>query len=137
MRNNSSVAYLQAGEAQAALKSVEGTPAIFAAGGDQRRQGISLGNLGAALEAVGRLDEAAEAYLQSAELLQASGENDLRVYVMKSLSALQLRTGRHIEALASMQSGLEGIEHPKPQERLLKRLFGAPLKFFGKSSDRS
>ena len=59
MSNNSSVAFLQAGEAQEALRSVEGTPAVFAAAGDKRRQGISLGNLGAALEAVGRLDEAA------------------------------------------------------------------------------
>src|SRR5574341_473332 len=58
MSNNSSVSFLQAGEAQEALRAVEGTPATFANAGDVRRQGISLGNLGAALEAVGRLDEA-------------------------------------------------------------------------------
>jgi tetratricopeptide (TPR) repeat protein len=137
MSNNSSVAYLQAGEAQEAFRSVEGTPAIFAKAGDLRRQGISLGNLGAALEAMGRLDDAADAYRQSAELLQSAGENDLRAYVMKSLSALHLRTGRHVAAIAAMESGLEGIEHPKPQQRLLKRLLSAPLKLLGRSSDKS
>ena len=137
MRNNSSVAYLQAGEVQAALRAVEGTPAIFATAGDIRRQGMALGNLGAALEAMNRLDEAAKAYSQSAELLESIGENDLRAFVMKSLSALQMRSGRHIEALATMQAGLDGIEHPKPQQRLLKRLLKVPFKFLGKSPDQS
>jgi len=132
MRNNSSVAYLQAGERQAALNAVEGTPSIFASAGDVRRQGMALGNLGSALEANNRLAEAAEAYQQSADLLSQSGEQDLRAYVMKSLSALQLRKGQHVEALATMQAGLEGMEHPKPQERLLKRLLRAPFKFLGK-----
>lgn len=132
MSNNSSVAFLQAGEVQEALRSVEGTPAVFAKAGDLRRQGISLGNLGAALEAVGRLDEAVDVYRQSAELLKASGEDDLRAYVMKSLSALQLRKGRHIEAIAAMESGLEGIKHPKPQQSLLKKILAAPLKLLGK-----
>ncbi len=137
MRNNSSVAYLQAGEAQLALKAVEGTSAIFAEVGDLRRQGMSLGNLGCALEAVDRHSQAADAYRQAAELLEQAGEHDLRAYVMKSLSGLQLRSGHHIEALGTMQSGLEGIEHPKPQERLLKRLLQAPFKLLSKSSDQS
>jgi hypothetical protein len=50
---------------------------------------------------------------------------------------LHLRTGRHIEAIAAMESGLEGIQHPKPQQRLLKRLLSAPLKLLGKSSRQS
>jgi len=137
MRNNSSVAFLQAGEAHAALEVVQETAQVFAAAGDLRRQGMSLGNLGAALEAVDRLPEAMDAYQQSAELLEQAGEQDLRAYVMKSISALQLRKGKPIEALSTMQSGLEGIEHPKPQERLLKRLLKAPFKFLGRSSDSS
>jgi tetratricopeptide (TPR) repeat protein len=137
MRNNSSVAWLQAGENQSSLKAVEGTPAIFEAAGDIRRQGMALGNLGSSLEACGRLKEASDAYQKSADLLKQTGENDLRAYVMKSLSALQLRTGHHIEAIATMEAGLDGIEHPKPQERLLKRLLQAPFKFLGKSSNDS
>jgi tetratricopeptide (TPR) repeat protein len=137
MRNNSSVAYLQAGEAQVAYKAVDGTPAIFANAGDIRRQGMALGNIGSALEATNRLEEAADAYRQSAEILQQAGETDLRAYVMKSLSALQLRTGHHLEALATMQSGLEGVEKPKPQQRLLQRLLKTPFNILGRSSNKS
>lgn len=133
MRNNSSVAFLQAGEAEAALKAVEGTVETFANAGDIRRQGMALGNLGAALEAASRLDESAEAYQQSAELLKQAGETDLRLHVMRSLSALQLRTGRQVEALATMQSGLEAVDKPSPKQRILKRLLNIPAKLLNRS----
>ena len=128
LANNCSVAYLQAGEAAAALSTVEGTPAIFAAAGDIRRQALALGNLAAALEAQSRLDEAADVYQQSADLLQQAGEYTLRVDVMRSLSALQLRTGRQLEALATMQAGLEGVKHPSPKQRVLKKLLQVPFR---------
>ena len=133
MRNNSSVAFLQAGEAEAALQAVEGTVEIFAQAGDIRRQGMALGNLGAALEAVNRAEESMAAYLQSAELLNQAGETDLRLHVMRSLSSLQLRSGRQIEALATMQAGLEGVEKPGPKQRLLKRLLNIPSKLLNRS----
>jgi tetratricopeptide (TPR) repeat protein len=132
MANNCSVAYLQAGEAEAALKAVEGTPEVFAAAGDIRRQGMALGNLGSALEAVDRLDEAGEAYLQSAELLEQAKDTQARASVMQSLSALQLRTGRHLQALATMQAGLEGMERPSPRQRMLKRLLQVPYQMLNK-----
>jgi len=133
MRNNSSVAFLQAGEAESALRAVEGTVETFAEAGDIRRQGMALGNLGAALEAAGRLDESAEAYGRSAELLKQAGETDLRLHVMRSLSALQLRSGRQIEALATMQAGLEAVDKPSPKQRILKRLLNLPAKLLNRS----
>jgi len=133
MRNNSSVAYLKAGDGKAALQVVEGTPAIFGAAGDIRRQGIALGNLGAALEATSQLKQAAQAYEQSADLLKRVGDHDLRAYVMQSLSSLQMRSGRQLEALATMQSGLEEIEHPTPKQSFLKRLLRVPSKLINKS----
>ena len=56
--NNSSVAYLRLGDGEGALQAVEGTPEVFASAQDIRRQGIALGNLGAALDAVKRIDAA-------------------------------------------------------------------------------
>jgi len=128
MRNNCCVAYLQAGEGEVALSAVHETPAVFAASGDLQRQGMALGNLGAALEAVDRLEEAAEVYSQSVALLQETGATDLYLHVVKSLSALYLRTGRHVEALAIMQSGLDNIDHPNLRQRALKELLQAPFK---------
>jgi hypothetical protein len=68
--NNCGVAYLRIGNGKSALQAIEATPATFAAAGDVRRQGLALGNLGDALEAVGRKQEAADVFMQSADLLE-------------------------------------------------------------------
>jgi tetratricopeptide (TPR) repeat protein len=132
MSNNASVALLQAGDAEGALQAVGTTPEIFAQAGDLRRQGMALGNRGAALDTLKRFDEAIEAYEQSAEVFKQIGADDLRANVLKSLSGLQLRTGRQMQALASMQAGLDQMEKPTPQQSLLKRLLRFPLQMLGK-----
>ena len=126
--NNASVAYLQAGDAQASLQLVEGTPELFADAGDLLRQGMALGNLAAALEASDRLEEAADLYQQSADVLKQAGEEQLRANALQALSALQLRTGRQLEALASMSAGLEELKHPNPKQSILKRLLRIPFR---------
>ncbi len=134
MANNVSVALLQDGDAEGALRAAEGTAATFAAAGDQKRQAMALGNQAAALEALKRLDEAEQLYWQSAEILKNINETDLRLSVMQSISALQLRTGRQMQAVATMQAGVEGLEKPTLTQRLLKRLFNIPLKMIGGGS---
>jgi tetratricopeptide (TPR) repeat protein len=126
--NNASVAYLQAGEAEAALRAVDGSDLVFAQAGDAHRQALALGNRAAALEALDRLDEAAASYEASADLLKQLGETDLRATVMQALSALQLRQGRRLEALATMQAGLAGVKHPNVKQRLAKKLLETPFK---------
>lgn len=128
MKNNASVAYLKAGDRQAALQVVEGTPAVFAQAGDIRRQGLALGNLGAAYDALNYKAEAIEAYQQSAELLERSGEEEMRAHVLQSLSALQLRSGKQLEAVATMEAGLESFKKPTLKQRLLKRLLRLPFR---------
>ena len=122
MLNNSSVAYLRAGEGEAALQAVEGTPDVFAEAGDIRRQGIAEGNLGAALDSLKRMDEAADAYQKSADLLGQAGEQDLRAHVLKSLSVIQLRQGDQMQAVGTMQASLE-TGKSNLFSRLLKRSF--------------
>jgi tetratricopeptide (TPR) repeat protein len=133
MRNNSSVAYLQGEDLNAAFSAVEGTPEIFEAAGDTLRQGMAYGNLGAVYEAQEKYEDAIDAYSRSADLLGEAGDNDLRLNVMKSLSAVKMREGRHLEALAAMQSGLEDIEKPTVKQSFLKKLLGMPNKFLGGS----
>jgi len=85
-----------------------------------------LGNTGAALEALGRLEEAIQAYQMSSDLLKETGDKAMRVHVMQSLSALQLRTGRQMESMATMQFGLEEIEKPSLTQRTLQKLLKIP-----------
>ncbi len=133
MNNNLSVALLHAGEAEAALQAVDGTPEFFGREGDRRRQAMAFGNQGAALAALDRPDEAEAAYQESAALLRDLGEDELHASVMRAVSELQLKGGRHLEAVASMQTGLDGIKKPKLQQRMLRRLLKMPFKLINRS----
>lgn len=127
--NNCGVSYLRDGDGQSALHVIQDTPATFASVGDIRRQGMALGNLGDALEAVDNKNEAADIYEQSADLLERAGEDELRAHVLQSLSKLQLKSGRQIEALATMEAGLEGFKKPSIKQRFLKKLLQLPFRF--------
>ena len=74
MKNNMSVALLQAGKAQESLDAALGTDLVFAGAKDIKSQGMALGNQAAALEALNRFDEAIAAYERSAELFAEVGE---------------------------------------------------------------
>jgi tetratricopeptide (TPR) repeat protein len=128
MANNRSVALLQSGDAQGALAAAEGTDRVFALAGDARRQALALGNQAAALEALKRLDEALERYWQSSNLLKQVGDEDSRAVVLKSISALQIRTGHQLEALASMDAALGGQKKLSIKERFLKKLLDVPMR---------
>ncbi|MDX1437579.1 MAG: tetratricopeptide repeat protein [Anaerolineales bacterium] len=131
MANNRSVCLLELGEAEEALNAVEGTPELFAEIGDSHRQALAYGNQAAALQALGRVDEAEAHYLQSADLLEQVGEDQLRATVLRSLSEMQLRSGRAIDAVISMQDGVSGVKKPRAQQRIIKKLLQMPNRFLG------
>ncbi len=130
--NNISVALLKVGDAQGAWQAAQGTAEIFAAQGDVRRQAMALGNIGAAEEALGRVPEAIASYEQAAELFKQIGEHELRAPVLKSLSALQLRSGK-LEAIATMNAGLEESGKTSRSQRILKKMLEVPLKWIFRS----
>lgn len=134
MANNCSVALLQAGDKEGALAMVQGTEAVFVEVGDRKRQAMALGNQAAALEELNRLEEAEQTYWKSAEILKEIGEKDLRVSIMQSISAIQLRTGRQLQAVASMHAGVDEIDKPNPKQRFLKGLLGIPMKLLTKQT---
>jgi len=122
MKNNQSVALLKAGNAQGAFDAVAGTESVFQAAGDIRRQGFAAGNEASALDALGRLDEAATKYQHSADLLNKAGEDQMRAHVLESLSALQIKQGKTMDAVYTMQSGAAGVKKPTFKQRLTKSL---------------
>ena len=132
MANNQSVALLQAKDPEAALEAVRGTEEVFQQAGEVVKQAIAIGNRAAALESLSRFEEAEAAYQRSADLLKENGEMDLYAHVMKTLSAVQIRQGKQLEALANMQAGMERLEKPSFKQRLLKKLLKIPYKFIRK-----
>lgn len=131
MRNNASVAWLQANRADEALRCVEGTVEIFAHAGDGHRQALALGNRAAALEALGQLEEALTVYREAAERLMAVGDNENYAVVKRRISALHVKMGNQIAAVISMDDALEHQPRLSAREKALKSLFGVLRRVMG------
>ena len=120
MKNNQSVALLQAGKVQESLDAARGTETVFAGTNDKKRSAMALGNQAAALEALDRLDEALTYYERSADLFAQAGEADLRSTVLKSAAAIKLKRGQLTEAGFKMIGALEAKSKPSFLERILR-----------------
>ncbi len=122
MKNNQSVAWLQAGNPGAAWQAARGTAGAFAEAGDFRREGIAWGNEAAALQALGRSNDALDKYRLAAEAFQRAGEGELRNTVMQTVAGIKLKQGKIMDALLNMQIGLSGVKHPTLKQRILLAL---------------
>jgi tetratricopeptide (TPR) repeat protein len=122
MKNNQSVALLQAGQAQAAYDAAAGTDEIFAQAGDVNRQAMALGNQAAALEALKKLDQALEAYERSAALFAEAGESEMRSMVLQSAAAIKLQRGKLVDSALSMIGSVESTKKPNLLQRFLRFL---------------
>jgi tetratricopeptide (TPR) repeat protein len=122
MKNNLSVALLQAGKAQEAYEAAAGTDEIFAQAGDVNRQAMSFGNQAAALEALKKLDQALEAYERSAALFAEAGEGEMRSIVLQSAAAIKLRRGKMVDSALSMIGSVESTQKPNLLQRFLRFL---------------
>lgn len=122
MRNNQSVALLQAGRAKEALQATEGTEALFEKAGDVKRQGFAAGNRAAALEGLKKYDEALAEYERAASLLEQAGEGDMHSVVRKAAANLNLKRGRVTAAQMDVYDSLRLVEKPSFTQRFMKLL---------------
>jgi len=120
MKNNMSVALLQAGRPQESLDAVLGTDKFYEGVKDIKSQAMALGNQAAALEGLNRYDEAIATFERSAELFAQVGEGDLRAMVMKSAAAIKLKTGKITDSAFKMMGSLDVKDNPSFFERILK-----------------
>ena len=132
MASSLSVVLLKAERPEEALESATGTPEIFLQAGEETLAAQALGNLGSALEACGDLAGAEEAYRQAADLFESLGDTEHHRYTMQSLSHLQLRSGRPLEALTAMQHSLDARSRPGVRDRLLRFLLKLPNRLLGR-----
>lgn len=128
MANNRSVALLKAGDAEGALNAAIGTEEIFAQAGDICRQAIALSNQASAMEELGQLEQALELYKKSSDLFEKCDNQEMRGYVLRSMSALYIRMGKQFNALASMNAALNSTKKLTLKERLLRKLLNLPFR---------
>lgn len=122
MKNNQSVALLQAGKAKEAFQATEGTEAIFEQAGDLKRQGVAVSNRAAALEGLKKWKEALAEYDRAASLLEQAGEGDMHSMVRKSAANLNLKLGRVSDSQMDVLDSLRLAEKPTLTQRILKFL---------------
>ena len=120
MNNNRSVALLKNNQPQEALDAALDTDKIFEGASDPSRQGIALGNQAAALEALGRADEALALYERAASLFDDANEKEMRAIVLKSIAAIKLKQGKINEAGFEMLGALGATPKPTFFQRILK-----------------
>ena len=122
MKNNQSVALLQAGKAEDALHATDGTEEIFKKAGDIKRQGYAVGNRAAALEGLKKYQDAIAEYERAATLLEQAGDGDMHSVVRKAAANLHLKHGRISAAQMDVYDSLRLVEKPSFTQRILKFL---------------
>lgn len=122
MKNNESVAWLQAGKAKEALQATEGTEEIFLKAGDLKRQGIAVSNRAAALEGLKKWKDALDEYDRAADLLEKAGEGDMHSIVRKAAANLNLKRGRIEASQMDVYDSLRLVEKPSFTQRIMKFL---------------
>ena len=122
MRNNQSVALLQAGKAKDALQATEGTEEIFQKAGDVKRQGIAVSNRAAALEGLGQWNEALAEYDRAAMLFEGVGEGDMHSIVRKAAANINLKRGRFVHSQMDVYDSLRLVKKPTFVQRIMKFL---------------
>lgn len=122
MKNNQSVALLQAGKAKEALQATEGTEEIFQNASDIKRQGIAVSNRAAALEGMKKWQEALAEYNRAASLFEQVGEGDMHSIVRKAAANLNLKRGRITDSQMDVFDSLRLVEKPTLLQRIMKFL---------------
>ncbi len=122
MKNNASVAYLQAGDPQKALDAAAETDKVFEGAKDVKRWAMAIGNQAAALDELGLWQEALTAYDRSAQLFFEVNEKDMRALMLKSAAGIKLKRGRVSDSAFEMIGALEAKATPSIFERILRFL---------------
>ena len=122
MKNNQSVALLQGGKADDALKATEGTEEIFAGAGDLKRQGIAIANRAAALEGLKKWQEALAEYDRAASLFEQAGEGDMHSTVRKASANIHLKFGHVNSTQMDVYDSLRLVENPTFAQRIMRFL---------------
>jgi len=128
MKNNQSVALLQAGKAKDALQATEGTEEIFENAGDLRRQGVAVGNRAAALEELKKWKDALAEYDRAASLFEQAGAGDMHSVVRKAAANLNLKRGRFTDSQLDVYDSLRLVEKPTLTQRIMKFLIRIGLR---------
>ena len=128
MKNNQSVALLQAGKAKEAFQATDGTEHVFEQAGDRKRQGIAISNRAAALEGMRNWNEALAEYDRAAKLFEEISEGDMHSVVRKAAAEINLKRGRFGDSQMDVFDSLRLVKKPTLTQRIMKFLIRLGLR---------
>lgn len=128
MKNNESVAFLQAGNAREAFQATDGTEQVFLKAGDLKRQGIAVSNRAAALEGLKKWKEALADYDRAAAIFEQAGEGDMHSMVRKAAAGVNLKRLRVTDTQMDVLDSLRLVEKPTLMQRFMKFLMRIGLR---------
>lgn len=131
MKNNQSVAYIQADDPQSALNCLKGVADQFENAQDQYKAGLTYGNLATAHQALNNLDQAKDYCFKAADYLREGNHSEEYTMIMNMLVSIQMKQGKLFDAAASAHLFIDQIPHPTFRQRLLKIVYKI-YKFFTK-----
>ena len=129
MANNLCVVYLKLDAPQDALSIVAETPQLFMNLGLELQTAQAYGNLASALEGCGDLEDAEAAYIEARDRFAKLEDEEALSLTLHALSQLQLRRGKTLEALSSMQTSLDTSPKKGLGQRVLKKILDLPSRF--------
>lgn len=131
MKVNLALVYRTMGDHRQALSLMQEALAFFQAAGDQNREAQVLGNMGGTYAAQGDSEQAITCYRQAADIFHALGEEKHYGETLLALGALQVRSGQVMSGATTYEVGLDSIEDPTPQQKMLRGLFGIKRRLTG------
>ena len=135
--NDMGVVYQKLEDYAAAHKALDEAEGRFTALDDKKGQAQTLGNRAALYEAEGSLDEAVELYKESAEMLEAVGENDMAMYVWQAVSRLRTRQGQYIAAIGAYEEGVSKMPKKSLKRKILEQILKTPTSLLGGGASAS
>lgn len=132
--NDLGVVYQKLENYPAAHKALDEAESRFKTLDDEKGQAQALGNRAALYEAEGSLDEAVETYKESAEMLEAIGENDMAMYVWQAISRLRTKQGQYIAAIGAYEEGVSKMPKKSLKRKILEQILKTPTSLLGGAS---
>lgn len=131
--NDLGVTYKQLADYPAAHQALDEALARFTQAQDKKGEAQTFGNRASVFEAEERLDEAVEAYKQSATMLEEVGESEMAMYVWQAISRLRTKQGQYIAAIGAYEEGIENMPQGSLKRKVLQQILKLPGGMLGLS----
>jgi tetratricopeptide (TPR) repeat protein len=131
MVNNLGVVYRVQGRWDEAIAALEEARAAFVRLGDRNREAQTLGNLGGLYASKHERDKARDCLRQAADIFAELGDTQRQGETLLALGVQMWKTGDRSGGLATYEAGLQTLQKPTVNQRMLRALLSLRTRLLG------